>query len=148
MVQFKYGDDGLDPVLMEGGDGQPLDLNRLLLRVMALTPRQADETWLLPGALERAAERGAEGVGLVADNAWGISTRFVEAVRGRLGEVARELRGVRKQMGLPEDARGDADVEAVAGRVAGMTERQVTVRIRLMRMGIVNCEMRIVNWVL
>lgn len=32
IVQFVYGDDGLDPALMEG-DGQPLNLSRLLLSV-------------------------------------------------------------------------------------------------------------------
>ncbi len=33
IVQFTYGDDGMDPVVMEGKDGQPLDLDRLLLKV-------------------------------------------------------------------------------------------------------------------
>jgi DNA-directed RNA polymerase III subunit RPC1 len=33
IVQFAYGDDGLDPVVMEGKDGKPLDFERLLAKV-------------------------------------------------------------------------------------------------------------------
>lgn len=35
IVQLSYGDDGLDPVLMEGKGGQPLDFERLLAKVRA-----------------------------------------------------------------------------------------------------------------
>lgn len=33
IVQLSYGDDGLDPVLMEGKEGAPLDFERLLAKV-------------------------------------------------------------------------------------------------------------------
>lgn len=33
IVQLSYGDDGLDPVLMEGKGGAPLDFDRLLAKV-------------------------------------------------------------------------------------------------------------------
>lgn len=33
IVQFVYGDDGMDPVVMEGKDGQPVDLQRTLDKV-------------------------------------------------------------------------------------------------------------------
>lgn len=33
IVQFAYGDDGLDPVVMEGKEGRPLDFERLLAKV-------------------------------------------------------------------------------------------------------------------
>ncbi|WIA12568.1 hypothetical protein OEZ85_006229 [Tetradesmus obliquus] len=35
IVQFAYGDDGLDPVVMEGKEGRPLDFERLLAKVRA-----------------------------------------------------------------------------------------------------------------
>jgi hypothetical protein len=52
VVQFVYGDDGMDPVVMEAGDGSPLDLARTLNKVRwggrgtgahqsALRPRRA-----------------------------------------------------------------------------------------------------------
>ena len=31
LVQFRYGDDGLDPAMMEGRDGRPLNFARILL---------------------------------------------------------------------------------------------------------------------
>jgi DNA-directed RNA polymerase III subunit RPC1 len=33
IVQLLYGDDGLDPVSMEGKDGTPIDFRRLFMRV-------------------------------------------------------------------------------------------------------------------
>lgn len=32
-MQLSYGDDGLDPVLMEGKNGAPLDFEKLLAKV-------------------------------------------------------------------------------------------------------------------
>jgi DNA-directed RNA polymerase III subunit RPC1 len=34
IVQFVYGDDGLDPVKMEGKGGNPLNLDQLFMKVM------------------------------------------------------------------------------------------------------------------
>jgi len=42
IVQLVYGDDGLDPVLMEGGD-KPVDFKRQLMRARALRPRNLQE---------------------------------------------------------------------------------------------------------
>lgn len=33
IVQFMYGEDGMDPVTMEGGDGKPLDFERTMQKV-------------------------------------------------------------------------------------------------------------------
>jgi DNA-directed RNA polymerase III subunit RPC1 len=33
VVQLRYGDDGMDPVVMEGAGGMPLDFERLLAKV-------------------------------------------------------------------------------------------------------------------
>ena len=38
IVQLSYGDDGLDPVCMEGKDGEPIDFGRALSQVKADTP--------------------------------------------------------------------------------------------------------------
>lgn len=37
IVQFEYGDDGRDPVAMEGSSGQALDLDRMLSHTRATT---------------------------------------------------------------------------------------------------------------
>lgn len=33
ILQFTYGDDGMDPALMEGKDGKPLNFDRLFLKI-------------------------------------------------------------------------------------------------------------------
>ena len=33
IVQFLYGDDGMDPAKMEGKDGRPLNLDQLFMKV-------------------------------------------------------------------------------------------------------------------
>ena len=44
IVQFQYGDDGRDPVAMEGDNGKPLDLERMLSHLRATTcPRGASD---------------------------------------------------------------------------------------------------------
>mmetsp|Transcript_57027 Transcript_57027/g.130557 ORF Transcript_57027/g.130557 Transcript_57027/m.130557 type:complete len:744 (+) Transcript_57027:1921-4152(+) len=43
IVQFRYGDDGLDPLLMEDDDGKPLNFRRMLLRSTALLPSKISE---------------------------------------------------------------------------------------------------------
>ncbi|KAG2499255.1 hypothetical protein HYH03_002834 [Edaphochlamys debaryana] len=39
IVQLVYGEDGMDPVAMEGKDGKPLDFGRLLAKIRATTRR-------------------------------------------------------------------------------------------------------------
>lgn len=36
IVQFIYGDDGMDPAKMEGKDGVPLNLDQLFMKVMVI----------------------------------------------------------------------------------------------------------------
>ncbi|KAG7606722.1 RNA polymerase Rpb1 domain 3 [Arabidopsis thaliana x Arabidopsis arenosa] len=46
ILQFTYGDDGMDPALMEGKDGAPLNFNRLFLKVQATCPPRSHHTYL------------------------------------------------------------------------------------------------------
>ena len=48
IVQLKYGDDGLDPVMMEGKDGEPIDLARALSVVTACTAPGVGAEGLVP----------------------------------------------------------------------------------------------------
>lgn len=43
IVQFCYGDDGMDPAGMEGKDGKPLNFERLFLRSKAICPNDEDD---------------------------------------------------------------------------------------------------------
>ncbi|CAG9460748.1 unnamed protein product [Pedinophyceae sp. YPF-701] len=58
IVQFTYGDDGLDPVYMEGADGEPVDLPRVMARARALVPLPDDACSMMPDELEAAVKAG------------------------------------------------------------------------------------------
>lgn len=53
IVQLIYGDDGLDPVFMEGRDGAPVDFKRLLMRTRAERPPRPTD-----GAIEGEQDEG------------------------------------------------------------------------------------------
>ncbi len=65
IVQLTYGDDGLDPLLMEGdGKGRPLHLPRCLAVLRATHPRPSADLALLPDELIRAADAAMQAAGL------------------------------------------------------------------------------------
>ena len=45
IVQFTYGDDGMDPSQMEGKDGFPLNFDRLFLKVQVQVPSSIFESF-------------------------------------------------------------------------------------------------------
>uniref|UniRef100_A0A1J3DX36 DNA-directed RNA polymerase subunit n=1 Tax=Noccaea caerulescens TaxID=107243 RepID=A0A1J3DX36_NOCCA len=46
ILQFTYGDDGMDPVLMEGKDGAPLNFDRLFMKIQATCPPRSHHSYL------------------------------------------------------------------------------------------------------
>ncbi|GAB4824483.1 DNA-directed RNA polymerase III subunit 1, variant 2 [Ancistrocladus abbreviatus] len=56
IIQFCYGDDGMDPAQMEGAEGFPLDLERLRLKVEATCPA-GKNAGLSPSELEEILQR-------------------------------------------------------------------------------------------
>lgn len=50
IVQFQYGDDGLDPLAMEGLSGTPLDLAALVREVCARCLASTHSPWRAPPA--------------------------------------------------------------------------------------------------
>lgn len=64
IVQLTYGDDGLDPLLMEGdGQGRPLHLPRCLAVLRATHPRPPADLALLPDELTQAAADAMQAAG-------------------------------------------------------------------------------------
>ena len=58
IVQLSYGDDGLDPLLMEGEDkGRPLNFLRFLDVVRATHPRSREVLPLLPDEMNAMADQ-------------------------------------------------------------------------------------------
>jgi len=132
IVQFNYGDDGMDPVCMEGKNSAALDLNRLEFRVRAMMyrPWPADGTTPsvpLPGALTDAVAAKL-GACRLADPEF-CSRSFFGMVEGHLGKMVGAYRDARERCGLAVDAVGDVVTEELAGQ-ASMTEAQLDVFLR------------------
>ena len=71
IVQLTYGDDGLDPLLMEGdAKGRPLHLPRCLAVLRATCPRPTADHALLPNELEEAAAHAMEAAGATLPSCW------------------------------------------------------------------------------
>lgn len=102
IVQFTYGDDGLDPELMEGKNGDVLNFDRLMLRVRHHESAQAssptDEPYLHPYEVLEHFERWASGD---VNKSW-CTERTLENIRHYLEQyVKKQLVGLRTDVGLP-----------------------------------------------
>eukprot|EP00197_Chlamydomonas_leiostraca_P012021 CAMPEP_0202861128 /NCGR_PEP_ID=MMETSP1391-20130828/2625_1 /ASSEMBLY_ACC=CAM_ASM_000867 /TAXON_ID=1034604 /ORGANISM="Chlamydomonas leiostraca, Strain SAG 11-49" /LENGTH=1424 /DNA_ID=CAMNT_0049540457 /DNA_START=102 /DNA_END=4376 /DNA_ORIENTATION=+ len=139
IVQFRYGDDGMDPVTMEGKDGQPLDFDRLLSKVRATTRRkrvtEGGRTEVqLPAQLSSAvaaqlARKEFSGSGdtpgaAVAVGVEWCSSAYREGLKTFLSKQVAAYKQARERLGLPEAARGDEALEYAAG-MSGLTPSQL-----------------------
>lgn len=86
IVQLSYGDDGLDPVCMEGKNGEPIDFGRALSQVKADTPNEEVPGVVAPAAavplpaeLQEMLTKRLKLRGLVADSN-DYSGKFVESL--------------------------------------------------------------------
>ena len=86
IVQLSYGDDGLDPVCMEGKNGEPIDFGRALSQVKADTPSVKAPDGAMPAAaaplpaeLQEMLTQRLKLRGLVADSN-DYSGKFVESL--------------------------------------------------------------------
>lgn len=121
IVQLVYGDDGLDPVAMEGKDGTPVDLSRALNTACMLQPRSPTSPVLLPAELERMADEWAAkeeppeepaAQHTLSDKTF--SKRFVSDVR----EFLRAQAGQLEAMAVDPTTGAVVMVDAVAGAAA------------------------------
>ena len=98
IVQFHYGEDMLDPVLMEGAQSTPINFSSTWLSVVSeKRANSALHKPLLPGQAERLVSRR---LALITSS---VSQRFVEDLRKFLLKKIADLRTVRKQLGLGDD---------------------------------------------
>ncbi|KAG1674569.1 hypothetical protein FOA52_001818, partial [Chlamydomonas sp. UWO 241] len=144
MVQFMYGDDGMDPVTMDGAGGRPLNLPRLLDVVRACATDRlpfssggATEV-PMPDELQAAVNAALARPELappsdssfdqaVAPAAAWCSAAYRDDVRKFLDGTITGYRAARERMGLPaKGKRGQATLEYVSG-LSGLTRPQLRV---------------------
>ncbi|KAK9865213.1 hypothetical protein WJX84_010418 [Apatococcus fuscideae] len=163
IVQLKYGDDGLDPVMMEGKDCEPIDLARALSVVKACTaPGEGPEGQVPhPSILEQLLEQQLEAAGFCKRpeqtqeqlEAAGLSEKeiikkqqqqeedrydfgsqaFCVSLRNFLLGQVAALQQKRLQLGLPEHQAGNALLELAAGRTSGLTPHRLKAFLSLCR---------------
>ncbi|RDY11124.1 DNA-directed RNA polymerase III subunit 1, partial [Mucuna pruriens] len=126
IVQFCYGDDGMEPAGMEGDDGKPLNFERLFLRSKALCPNDEDDEILSSSdaskvVLEKLSEIGMSGVledDIMSDS--GFSAVFINSLKSFI-EVSTKL----TEEALTNDI--SQNLKKFGQRISGITRRQLEV---------------------
>lgn len=157
IVQLLYGDDGLDPVDMEGKDGTPFNFNRIILKVkvtfwfedrhpfeiiqcnpvlvlncglvlsVKATCPAPGERVLLPAELLQKLESRLSLPDMSPEG--GCSTAFQKSVRDFMEKQVSVVTKTRSRLGLPLDS-FDANqtvLEKASANVSGITELQLKV---------------------
>ena len=120
VVQFAYGDDGLDPVNMETSDGKPVDFARLLHRVRH-DEVYANEKPLSPEMLVKECER----IDFVSDLP-PESAKFVQDARIFITGRAAECIRTRDALITGPSAKRSANESVKAFDVISISKRQLT----------------------
>uniref|UniRef100_A0A0E0PAX7 DNA-directed RNA polymerase subunit n=1 Tax=Oryza rufipogon TaxID=4529 RepID=A0A0E0PAX7_ORYRU len=127
IVQFLYGDDGMDPAKMEGKDGKPLNLDQLFMKVMATCPQRGQNT-LSPGEIlqilnDKLSEHDAS-----SDD--GCSEKFKQLLTYFLEDRIKLLKSTRRALLLDEDHVGERHSsfeESIAANISGISVKQLQV---------------------
>uniref|UniRef100_A0A0E0DFL6 DNA-directed RNA polymerase subunit n=1 Tax=Oryza meridionalis TaxID=40149 RepID=A0A0E0DFL6_9ORYZ len=127
IVQFLYGDDGMDPAKMEGKDGKPLNLDQLFMKVMATCPQRGQNT-LSPGEIlqilnDKLSEHDAS-----SDD--GCSEKFKQLLTYFLEDRIKLLKSTRRALRLDEDRVGERHSsfeESIAANISGISAKQLQV---------------------
>ncbi|KAJ7520459.1 hypothetical protein O6H91_19G006700 [Diphasiastrum complanatum] len=127
VVQLTYGDDSMDPANMEGKNGAPFNLDRLLMKVKATCPPQSfsslPPTELLNTLTSRLAHQDVSPES-------GCSTAFVKSLKEFMEEHISTISNTRSKLGLPMDCSREMDhflEEKIAANVSGLSSRQLEV---------------------
>ncbi|GJP56565.1 hypothetical protein CLOM_g15621 [Closterium sp. NIES-68] len=134
IVQMRYGDDGMDPVHMEGKDGEPLNLDRTFTKCQAVRPMRKDPP-LFPDEMRMHMQtRFAAPEYADPESEGGCSTRFRDSVVGFLEKQLGAMEITRKRLGLPGEGEGEGGkrkvlergvAEKVAQNLCGVTRKQL-----------------------
>uniref|UniRef100_A0A6M2EG35 DNA-directed RNA polymerase subunit n=1 Tax=Populus davidiana TaxID=266767 RepID=A0A6M2EG35_9ROSI len=139
IVQFLYGDDGLDPAIMEGKAGVPLNFDRLFMKVKATCGAEEDE-YLSPSDISNIVQSL-----LLKHNGTldGIcSESFRKSLSSFLGDQAKRLECLMKLVDGVEvenfenikNVEGRTGIsnntEKIAQKVSGITEKQLEVFLK------------------
>ncbi|GLU11714.1 hypothetical protein SLE2022_284390 [Rubroshorea leprosula] len=125
IVQFIYGDDGMDPAYMEGKNGFPLNFNRLLMKVKATCPPR-EHKYLSPQEISKFVEEqlGKHGPAGVCSEA------FIKSLRGFLEKEKDKLKRMLESLENFSGKNKSEILENIGHKISGITDKQLEVFIR------------------
>ncbi|XP_078179923.1 nuclear RNA polymerase C1 [Carex rostrata] len=127
IVQFIYGDDGMDPAKMEGKDGVPLNLDQLFMKVMATCPHQ-DQGVLSPSEILKITEERLSRLDTSPE--CGCSGGFVKLLRDFVNKRVTLWKSTRRSLNLDEEClenKASCPEERVAANISGISTKQLQV---------------------
>ncbi|ONM16384.1 DNA-directed RNA polymerase III subunit 1 [Zea mays] len=127
IVQFLYGDDGMDPAKMEGKDGMPLNLDQLFMKVMATCPQRGSDT-LSPVGIKQMLEDKFLQHDTSSDG--GCSAEFKKNLTEFLDKRIELMKCTRRALHLHEDHVEKKDScleESIAAIISGISAKQLQV---------------------
>lgn len=127
IVQLLYGDDGMDPVNMEGKDGTPLNFERILMKTKAICPIFESPALSPLDARQRVSDRMLKH-DMSQDG--GCSMDFKKKLDSFLDKNISAAEKTRSIMGLATENNifdGSLVKEKIAASISGFTSRQLEV---------------------
>ncbi|KAH7650983.1 DNA-directed RNA polymerase protein [Dioscorea alata] len=127
IVQFVYGDDGMDPAKMEGKDGIPLNLDQLFMKIMATCPAR-DEDALSPSEISEIVDSRFSKYDVSPEG--GCSSAFKKSLSDFLNNRVAAFKKTRSALQLDENyvgSRNSNKIENVAANISGITSKQLMV---------------------
>ncbi|KAF5727410.1 DNA-directed RNA polymerase III subunit rpc1 isoform X1 [Tripterygium wilfordii] len=124
IVQFFYGDDGMDPAAMEGKNGFPLNFDRLLMKVKATCPAKEDRFLSVDNISDIVEEQLSEHEKYLGD---GCSEAFKKSLRGFLENHLRESKHTIECFKKNSVGEKSEVLEEIANKISGVTQKQLKV---------------------
>ncbi|XP_074555847.1 LOW QUALITY PROTEIN: DNA-directed RNA polymerase III subunit 1-like [Curcuma longa] len=127
IVQFVYGDDGMDPAKMEGKDGIPLNLDQLFMKIMATCP-PTEKNMLSPTEISKIVDNRLAKHDMSPEG--GCSAAFNKLLCEFVHKRAAALANTRKSLQLDEavvEEKHSTALENIVANISGISSRQLEV---------------------
>ncbi|KAJ1431546.1 RNA polymerase, alpha subunit [Sesbania bispinosa] len=128
IVQFCYGDDGMDPAGMEGKNGKPLNFERLFLRSKAICPSDGDDVILSSSDVCKVVHEKLSEIGMSKLVEKGVSEDDIMSELGSAADFINSLQSFVKNSTKLTEAFTEDDSKKLKNfiqRISGITRRQL-----------------------
>nr|GLL22253.1 DNA-directed RNA polymerase III subunit 1-like isoform X2 [Ipomoea trifida] len=126
IVQFEYGDDGMDPAQMEEKEGHPLNFNRLFMKVKATCP-PGEEKSLSSSEIQQMMHKRLSEHDTTPDG--GCSAAFCNSLKEFIeNNCVASLEKTRKDLKLDGEHNAGEDLDALESitlNISGVTRKQL-----------------------